>query len=451
MQELAPEGRVSGAGRSCFGSGRRGNGDVDGAHFTERRERGVEIIVAADGENDEPFRVHVFRRGAANVLDGHPFHALLVRRKKVPRVAVVVVRHEPAHDLALAVEVEYERVQSSVPRELELFLRHRLPADALDLFDDAEDGLDGRLGLGAARGNETPRVVVGGTPARARVVGEPSLGADRLEETRGKAASKDLRHDGQGEVVGVVDAPSEMADANLRLVDVVFLHEGDGAASLRIDGRNGIGGRLALRPGPKIPLHKGAHFGGIEVAPEPEEDPVRLEVVAMKQNEVLSGNGLDGRVLGNASVGTLRTVEKLRELAAGDLRDVVVAARDRGALLDLRELDLVLRKSGVSHQLRQDLENERKVLFQSEDRGAPRGDADLRFDGGTGVLELPIDLLAGAARGAAGAKHLPEDAREPDLLLGLEARAGANQHQPLDLRERSILEGGGREAGWEGG
>ena len=69
MQKLAPEGRVSGAGRSCFGSGRRGNGDVDGAHFTERRERGVEIIVAADGENDEPF-VEPSRRLQQHIADG---------------------------------------------------------------------------------------------------------------------------------------------------------------------------------------------------------------------------------------------------------------------------------------------------------------------------------------------------------------------------------------------
>src|SRR3990172_6197158 len=165
-----------------------------------------------------------------------------------------------------------------------------------------------------------------------------------------------------------------------------------------------------------MPLHEGAHCRGIEVPPQPEEDPVRLEVLSMKRREVLASNGLEGRVLGIAGVGTVRPVEKLPELAARDLPHVVVAARDRSALLDLRELDLVLGKCGVTYQLRQDLENERKVLFEGEDRGAPGGDADLGLDGSSGVLEEPIHLLAGPAPGAAGGEHLPADAPGPRLL-----------------------------------
>ncbi len=113
----------------------------------------------------------------------------------------------------------------------------------------------------------------------------------------------------------------------------------------------------------------------------------------MKLDEVLPRDGLDGRVLGYARVGAVRAIEKLRELAARDFADIVVAAGDCRSLLDLGELDLVLGKRGVPNQVREDLEDEGKILFEGEERRAPRRHANIGFDHGAFVLEESIDFI----------------------------------------------------------
>src|SRR5580698_9868688 len=82
----------------------------------------------------------------------------------------------------------------------------------------------------------------------------------------------------------------------------------------------------ALFPASKNLTEFGFHGGGIEVASDPQNDVVGMNVGLMPVDEVLACDRGHGRVLGFASVRIVGAVGQLEGFAAGNFADVVVAA-----------------------------------------------------------------------------------------------------------------------------
>src|SRR5262249_2502376 len=165
-------------------------------------------------------------------------------------------------------------------------------------------------------------------------IGEALRGADALEQTRGKAAAERLIEGLDGIVVGILARRAESDHSDVALIDVLFLDEVV-AGFRRGDVDFGLRGRRSLGPITESFAELGFHAGGIEVADDTEDDVVGMNVLVVPVDQVLTSDGVDGRVFFLARVRIPGAVGELYGLAAGDLGNFVVAAGEWGGGLSL--------------------------------------------------------------------------------------------------------------------
>src|SRR3954463_9653298 len=72
----------------------------------------------------------------------------------------------------------------------------------------------------------------------------------------------------------------------------------------------------------------GFHLSGIEIADNPNDDVVGMDVGLVPINQVLSRNCADGRVFRNAGVRICWAIRELHGLSMSNFTDLIITARD---------------------------------------------------------------------------------------------------------------------------
>src|SRR5215469_10168970 len=189
------------------------------------------------------------------------------------------------------------------------------------------DGVNGVATLGRhAELQDAGMIEAGSNPSPHRVR-ETLGGADGLEQTRSKAAAERFVEDFDDVVVGILARRTQPDHSDVALIDVLFRNE----VVTRFRGGEldpWLARLWSFRPITESLTELGFHAGGIEVADHADDDVVGMSVLRVPVDQVLTGDGVDGRVFFLARVRILRTVGEFYRLAAGDLGGFVVAAGD---------------------------------------------------------------------------------------------------------------------------
>ena len=90
----------------------------------------------------------------------------------------------------------------------------------------------------------------------------------------------------------------------------------------------------------------------LEVPVDRHDDPVGMDVLLVKFDQIVASDRLDGGVLGVARVGMVLPVDELQDLTEGDLEMLIVPGGDGRSFLFLGQIDLVVRKGGVAKYFR---------------------------------------------------------------------------------------------------
>ncbi len=156
-------------------------------------------------------------------------------------------------------------------------------------------------------------------------------------------------------------------------------------------------------------------------------------------DQVVAGDRVDRRVLDHARQRRVVAVDQPPEFAAGDLRDVVVAAGDRRLGLSLGQVDLFLVEDRITQHVHEDAQHVVEVFLEAVHRRRAVLAAHAGLDEGGPRGEEVVDLVAGHRLRAALAHGLAEDAAESGLVRRLVVRSGADARRHADQRQLVIL------------
>src|SRR5207248_1504891 len=152
------------------------------------------------------------------------------------------------------------------------------------------NGFEGALTFGADRYLQNAGMPEVGANAAANTVGESALGADVVEQARGETSAKSLVEDSDGVIIGIVAGGAERHHVDGALVHVVFGDQvvaGLGWSVLNIIFRE----RWTLGPRIERRAQPGFHCGRIEVAADPENDVVGLNIFGVPIDQILTCDG----------------------------------------------------------------------------------------------------------------------------------------------------------------
>ena len=182
----------------------------------------------------------------------------------------------------------------------------------------ALDRLNRRAALRPHLNVQHAGMIVCRTDAAAHVVSQPSLRAQTLEQSRRKAAAKDIVHDLNREIIRIVAPYAQLHHVNGALVHIIFVDEINSRLRLiELNLRSGI--RRTLGPALKRVAQPLLHYRRIEVADDAEDDVVRMHVRRMPIQQVLPRDGVHCGVFWLAGVGIVRAITDLGCLALGNL------------------------------------------------------------------------------------------------------------------------------------
>ena len=323
---------------------------------------------------------------------------------RIERASLEAELHETAHDLRLRLVVEHLAVDVRIDRLLDLLRRRARVPHLLDLLDDDRRGAAARvrLCLGVRREDalrERVRRV-----ARGALVGEPLVAADLLRDPRREASpAEDEVHDVDRAAVRIVRVDPEMAERDVRLVDV---HEGVVDARRR---RHGDIGHLRNRHVGLLPARERLveHPDDLvlrHVAADPDDRVVRMEIGRMELDEVVARDRVHARRRRFPAVRMI-AVDELAELAAHDRVRLVVLAPD---VLEHRlalHIDLVVGQRRVHDEVGEDLENARQILLEAVDGDHGAQIAAVDLDVRREELQLVVQLVGRPRRRAAVTDH----------------------------------------------
>ncbi len=226
-------------------------------------------------------------------------------------------------------------------------------------------------------------------------------------------------------------------------VDRTLIHIGfrdQVVARLRGIGRKVLfGKRRTLGPIREGLLQFRFHGSRIEIAYDPEDDVVGMHIGVVPLDQVLLGDGGDGRVLRIAAVGIVGPVGEPRDLAPDDAVDVIVAPRNRVECIALGKLEFIGAKRRILQQVHEDFEDIVKVALQARPADGGGINAAASFDFGGAGFEVVVELIAGLRFRSACAPDFSVHVGQADFASRFEPGTTANAGDAINQRQLMIF------------
>ena len=244
--------------------------------------------------------------------------------------------------------------------------------------------------------------------------------ADPRNQAAAEAFAQNIGGDFERGIIRIAQSATQFSDGEERLGHVFFRRKVNARSRFGGERRERRRGRLLHLPVGEQLFQFVVHLSGGEIAVHRQHDVLGEVVALVEGDQIFTMNARQVRVFRLPAVGRILAVQNARQLAAGDVAGVVIAARDGAAVLRERQIQFVLAELRIREHILKDGQHPIGGFLQSRKAHAGAGFIHSGFHRPRDIFQLLVDLVAGLGFGAARTQYVGHDLRKAALVTWIE-------------------------------